>query len=242
MILHKAIPVVDGLILYVWQGRGNNCNTCLFPNVLRGDAPHVIIDPGAVTNEAGELCFESLAQAIEKDGFRVEDTGLVLNTHYHTDHYAAGEAITEKSHALLAMTREDQEWGRTLSDHVYAAFGATKPKYQPFFYLKEGTLELGIRDRLTLQVIAVPGHSPGSVAFYWPDRKVLITGDTVFYGSIGRTDFPGGNLMALKNSIERLSRLDVEYLLPGHSTEYGSIITGRQNVVRNFQAVKLFLV
>ncbi|MEW6143164.1 MAG: MBL fold metallo-hydrolase [Chloroflexota bacterium] len=241
MLLHKSIPVVDGLIFYVWQGRGNNCNTCLFPNILRGETPHVIIDPGAVANEAGELCFESLAKAIENDGFKVEDIGLVLNTHYHTDHYAAGEAIMEKSRALLAMTKEDQEWGRTLSDHVYAAFGAAKPKYQPFFYLKEGTLELGVKDRLTLQVIAAPGHSPGSVAFYWPDKKVLITGDTVFYGSIGRTDFPGGNLMAIKKSIERLSELDVEYLLPGHSTEYGSIITGKQNIIRNFQAVKLII-
>jgi len=241
MLLHKAIPVADGLIFYVWQGRGNNCNTCLFTNVLRGEAPHVIIDPGAVTNEAGELCYENLAKAIEGDGLKVEDIGLVLNTHYHTDHYAAGEAIMEKSNALLAMTKEDQEWGRTLSDHVYAAFGAAKPKYQPFFYLKEGSLELGVKDRLTLQVIATPGHSPGSVAFYWPEKKVLITGDTVFYGSIGRTDFPGGNLLAIKKSIERLSELDVEYLLPGHSTEYGSIMRGKQNVTRNFQAVKLLV-
>ncbi|MCX8125826.1 MAG: MBL fold metallo-hydrolase, partial [Dehalococcoidia bacterium] len=112
-VLHQSVPVVDGLIYYVWQGRGNNCNTCFFPHVLRGRAPHVIIDPGTVTNEAGELCFESLAGAIEKDGFKVEDIGLVLSTHYHTDHYAAGEAIAQKSGALLAMTREDQEWGRT---------------------------------------------------------------------------------------------------------------------------------
>jgi glyoxylase-like metal-dependent hydrolase (beta-lactamase superfamily II) len=241
MVLHKSVHVVDGLRFYVWQGRGNNCNAVLFPGILRGTAPHVIIDPGAVNDEAGEMCYESLAGAMERDGFKVSDVGLVLNTHYHTDHYAAGEIIQEKGGAKLAMTREDQEWGRTLSEHVYAAFGAAKPKYQPFFYLKEGMLDLGAGNRLTIQVIATPGHSAGSVSFYWPEKKVLVTGDVVFYGSIGRTDFPGGNSAALKKSIQRLSELDVEYLLPGHSTEYGSIISGKSNITRNFQSVKLFI-
>jgi glyoxylase-like metal-dependent hydrolase (beta-lactamase superfamily II) len=69
----------------------------------------------------------------------------------------------------------------------------------------------------------------------------LITGDVVFYGSIGRTDFPSGSLSQLKQSIDRLSQLDVECLVPGHSTELGSIIKGKQNVERNFQSVKLFI-
>jgi len=63
----------------------------------------------------------------------------------------------------------------------------------------------------------------------------------VFYGSIGRTDFPSGSISSLKRSIDRLSKLDVELLVPGHSTEYGSIVEGKANVERNFQVVKLFL-
>ena len=69
----------------------------------------------------------------------------------------------------------------------------------------------------------------------------MIAGDVIFYGGMGRTDIPGASMMVLKQSIERLSKLEVEYLIAGHPTEYGGIIIGRDNVVRNFQAVKLLI-
>ncbi|MCK4403441.1 MAG: MBL fold metallo-hydrolase, partial [Dehalococcoidia bacterium] len=59
--------------------------------------------------------------------------------------------------------------------------------------------------------------------------------------SIGRTDFPGGSPSLLRKSIDRLSQLDVEYLVPGHSTEPGSIIAGKDKVARNFHLVKMFI-
>ena len=71
-------------------------------------------------------------------------------------------------------------------------------------------------------------------------QKVLITGDAIFYGSIGRTDFPGGSLATLKKSIEKAAELDVEYLLPGHSTEYGALIDSKPKVERNFQMIRSF--
>ena len=61
-----------------WQGRGNNCNTFLFTNVLRGEQPHIIIDPGHTTNEAREDCFSYLTKAIEADGFKIGDIGLII--------------------------------------------------------------------------------------------------------------------------------------------------------------------
>jgi len=70
---------------------------------------------------------------------------------------------------------------------------------------------------------------------------VLITGDLIFYGGVGRTDFPGGSITTLKQSIERLSALDVEFLLPGHSTELGSIVEGREKVERNLSAIRLMI-
>jgi len=69
----------------------------------------------------------------------------------------------------------------------------------------------------------------------------LISGDVVFAGSIGRTDFPGGSPSLLRKSIDELSQLDVEYLVPGHSTEMGSIISGKDKVKRNFYTVKMFI-
>jgi len=239
---HRSIEVVPGLRYYIWQGVGNNCNTCLFVNVLSGNHPHVIIDPGAWVDDAGENCVELLEAAMEKDGFRLDDVGLVLNTHYHTDHCAAADAILERNGAPYAMSREDYECGRSVPAEVYEGFGVRKPAYAPSIFLEEGPLALGQNGngpaRLRLQVIQTPGHSPGGLCFYWPQEKVLVAGDVVFAGNIGRTDFPGGSLTAIKESIDRLSGLDAEHLLPGHETEGGSLVSGKHNVARNFDVVK----
>lgn len=237
----QPVQLAEDFYCYIWQGRGNNCNSCLFANVLRGEHPHVIVDPGHITNEMGETCLDYLIKAIEGDGFKVSDIGLIINTHSHPDHCQANESIIEKSGAWVTLSAEEDEFRNTLGKKLYSMFRMKAPQFTPLFFLKEGTLDLGAKNKTALQVFHTPGHSPGSVCLYWPDNKLLITGDVVFYGSIGRTDFPSGSLSLLKRSIDRLSQLDVECLVPGHSTEYGSIIKGKLNVERNFQAVKLFL-
>jgi len=78
----------------------------------------------------------------------------------------------------------------------------------------------------TYRVIHTPGHSPGSMCLYAEKSKTLFSGDTVFsHGSFGRYDFPGSDAGLLRDSIERLSKLDVEYLYPGHE----SIVEGDGN-------------
>jgi len=84
------------------------------------------------------------------------------------------------------------------------------------------------------QIYQTPGHSPGSLTIHWPERKVLFTGDLVFYGGIGRTDFLEGNSKLIKESIERMSHLDTELLLPGH----GEVVTGKEMVLRNFEYIR----
>ncbi len=239
--LYQSVKVADNLYCYIWQGRGNNCNTYLLANVLRGEHPHIIIDPGHTINELREPCLDTLVKAVEKDGFRIEDIGLIINTHTHPDHCQANEALIRRSQAIVTLSKEEDEYHRTIGERLYTMFGAKVPQFNPFFYLKEGNLSLGTKNKVNLQVLLTPGHSPGSVCLYWQENKVMITGDVVFYGSIGRTDFPGGSLSQLKKSIDRLSELDVEYLVTGHSTEFGAIVRGKQNVERNFQAVKLFI-
>ncbi|HPZ65551.1 MAG TPA: MBL fold metallo-hydrolase, partial [Bacillota bacterium] len=87
----------------------------------------------------------------------------------------------------------------------------------------------------TIRVLHTPGHSPGALCFYFPGEKVLVTGDTVFHSSIGRSDLPGGNLAALERSIVSLARLEeVELLLPGHMGP----IQGAENIRRNFELVQ----
>jgi hydroxyacylglutathione hydrolase len=238
---YESVQLAEDFYCYIWRGRGNNCNSCLFANLLRGERPHVIVDPGHINNELREACFDYLVKAMEGDGFEVDDIGLIINTHSHPDHCQANELVTKKSKAWVTMSEEEDEFRNTLGQKLYSMLGVNVPQFTPLFYLKEGNLNLGAKDKVELQVFHTPGHSPGSVCLYWPDNKILITGDVVFHGSIGRTDFPSGNLSLLKRSIDKLSQLDVECLVPGHSTEYGSIVKGKLNVERNFQAVKLFI-
>lgn len=238
---YKSVQLAENFYCYIWQGRGNNCNTCFFANVLRGERPHVIIDPGHTVNELGETCFDYMVKAIEGNGFKVDDIGLIINTHSHPDHCQANEVIIERSQAWVTLSEEEDEFRNTLGERLYSMLRVPVPQFTPLFYLKEGDFTLGTKSKVELQIIHTPGHSPGSVCLYWPDNKLLITGDVVFYGSIGRTDFPSGSLSLLKRSIDRLSQLDVEYLVPGHSTEFGSIVEGKPNVERNFRAVRLFL-
>lgn len=249
---HRSIKLFDNLYCYIWLGQGNNSNTYLFPNVLRGELSHVIIDPGFTTNELFEGCFDSLTAAMQHDGFRIEDIGLIVNTHTHPDHCQATEAIVQKSsrkdgkgkinQAILAMTREEDNYYRTIGQGIFNMFGMKTAKLDPFIYLVEGNLSLGRDEKqVNLQIIPTPGHSSGSICIYWPDKKVLITGDLVFCGGVGRTDFPGGSITVLKQSIDKISQLDVEYLLPGHSTELGSIIEGKKRVEQNFRAIKFII-
>ena len=105
------------------------------------------------------------------------------------------------------------------------------PEFRIDFYLQEGELHLGGE---TLDIYETPGHSPGSLSIHWPERKVLFTGDLVFYEGIGRTDFLEGNPKSIKKSIERISRLDTEILLPGH----GEMVMGKEKVLQNFEFIR----
>lgn len=96
--------------------------------------------------------------------------------------------------------------------------------------LEEGPWEVNGTE---LQIIHTPGHTPGSICIYWPEKKALVCGDLIFARSVGRTDLPGGNGEALKSSIEKIAELDIELLLPGHM----SYIKERDNVKRNFDFI-----
>jgi hydroxyacylglutathione hydrolase len=241
MIYHKSVQLTEKFYCYVWQGRGNNCNAILWPSVLRGEHPHVLVDPGHIGNELGEPCFDSLAQAMGKDGFKMEDVGLVIATHSHPDHIEATESVVEKSGALFTLSREEDEFYRTIGKAFFQSFGDEPLEVNPYFYLKAGDLSLGAKDdKVAIKVLFTPGHSPGSISLYLQEDKILISGDVIFAGSIGRTDFPGGSPSLLQKSIDELSQLDVEYLVPGHSTEMGSVIAGKDKVRRNFYTVKMF--
>jgi len=241
------VKLVDNLYAYLWPGvtmtemqrYGNNCNSYLIANCL-SEGKHLLIDPGQTVNEAGQRCLDRLIIEMEEDGFKVEDIGLIIYTHAHPDHYEAGTAIKEMSNALIAINNTEAEFmdtiGKQMGKQLEAA-GIKMPEIKADFYLQEGDLNLE-EGTIRLSVLQTPGHSPGHIGIYWPAMKALFGGDLIFNGSTGRVDLPGGSAQMMKESIERVSRLDIEYLLTGHQYGGPGIIQGEQNVRQNFDFVK----
>lgn len=218
--------LVDNLYAYVWQGSDNNCNTYVFATALN-EGRHVVIDPGHITTPFyREPGLDRLLKEMETDGIDGAAIGLVILTHAHPDHCEAAVAMREKTSALVALQEADEATYQRLGGKVD-------------LYLEEGELVLGEdKQQVKLNIYHSPGHSPGHVTIYWPEHKVLIGGDLIFYQSTGRVDLPGGNAKALKQSIERLSQLDIEYLLCGHPYGHPGIIKGREAVQENFEFVR----
>jgi hydroxyacylglutathione hydrolase len=241
MINHKSKKLGESFLCYQWTGEGNNCNTSLLAGVLSGKHPHIIVDPGHIVNQTGEKCFDSLNEAMEKDGFSMADIGLVICTHSHPDHFEAVEAVIAESGALLAISREEDEFYAETGSAFYNFFGSRAPQVKPSLYLTEGDLRLETKKELHIKALLTPGHTPGSISLSLERDKMLISGDVVFDGGVGRTDFPGGNSSLLRKSIEKLAQLDVEYLVAGHSGRDGAVLTGSARIARNFQTVRMFV-
>ena len=170
----------------------------------------------------------------------------IMNNIQKKDQKAVDKSTEQQAHLLegkekiIAMHKEEDEFRRGMGKEMagwLVSMGIEVPPFEPSIILTEGELMLG---KEKFQVIHTPGHSPGGICLYWEKEKILVTGDTIFYGSIGRTDFPGGSLSQLGKGVEKLEKLDVEVVLPGHSTEYGSLIDGKAKVERNFQSIKSF--
>lgn len=214
------MKVEKELYAYLWQNPyENNCNTY----VINGDKM-VLIDPGHTRH------LKKVFHQMEEDGLSPEKIELVIVTHSHPDHMEGAEAFVDKP-VKIAMGREEERYLLESGKILFDMMGMPLPKIRIDFYLKEG--ELRLRNQ-TFHVYQSPGHSPGSLTIYWLDRKVLFTGDVVFLGGIGRTDFLEGNSKLLMESIERLSLLDTELLLPGH----GDLVMGKELVLQNYEFIR----
>jgi glyoxylase-like metal-dependent hydrolase (beta-lactamase superfamily II) len=216
------MKVFNNLHAFIWNSMtSNNCNSYLI------DGPHrVLIDPGH------RNLYNHVEQGLKQLGLVIEDIDLVICTHGHPDHLEAVQ-LFKSNHTLFTLHEEEWQWIATAGKQMSAAFGLDVEALKPDFFLREGELSL---DGLDLTVIHTPGHSPGSVTLYWAQQKALFTGDLVFKGGVGRTDLPGGDGPRLKESIKRLSNLDVNWLLSGH----GEIISGTKEVQKNFEEIEQF--
>lgn len=167
-----------------------------------------VIDPGG---HALELQEELIEKGLELK--------YILNTHGHFDHVGGDGELQELCGGRIAIHSSDIPLLESAAGQS-ALFGFRSVKQpKPDFVLHEGLLlELG---KLTFKVIHTPGHSEGGVCLYLEDCGVLFSGDTLFAGSIGRTDLPGGDYDTLISSInERVVPLgDHVSVFSGHGIE-----------------------
>jgi len=179
------------------------CNCTLLGDEETGEA--IVIDPG---------------DEISRIYRRVEDLGLklkqILITHAHIDHVGGALKLKRLTGAPILLNENDLPLLKMMEAQA-AWVGVPTPEVTaPDASLTDGMV-VGL-ERYPARVLHTPGHTQGSVCLHFEPLKMIIAGDTLFAGSIGRTDLPGGNPRQIIESIEsRLMALpDATRVLPGH--------------------------
>jgi glyoxylase-like metal-dependent hydrolase (beta-lactamase superfamily II) len=165
----------------------------------------VVIDAGGDT--------EKILEKVRSRGLRVK---YIVNTHGHFDHVGGNRSLIEATGAELMVHPKDA-FLLPMAAAAGADFGVqVENSPEPDRFLADGMdIEFGVH---RLRVIHTPGHSPGGCCLYCKNEGVVFTGDTLFNGSIGRYDLPGGLLPVLMESLrERVMTLPAETrVYPGH--------------------------
>lgn len=163
----------------------------------------------AIAIDTATPCVEWLTQTLAERGWRLK---LIVSTHRHWDHIGDNAAASAATGASVAAHIADRH-GLEHPPASNAPFPI--PPSVPALDLAEGSL-IRFGD-IALTVLHTPGHTEGSVCLQADSERLLFTGDTLFAGSWGRTDLPGGSAEAMVDSLGRLSRLaDDMKVLPGH--------------------------
>jgi len=143
----------------------------------------------------------------------------ILHTHAHFDHFLASGAMKQATGATLCLHQDDLGLWKNLDMQcrMFGVVGVAVP--MPDYWLKDE--EKMLVGQVSMIALHTPGHTPGSMSFHVPVDKLLLAGDTLFRGSIGRTDLWGGDFDAIEQSIrERLYTLDEETIVvTGHGPE-----------------------
>jgi glyoxylase-like metal-dependent hydrolase (beta-lactamase superfamily II) len=179
------------------------CNCSVIGDPTTREA--IVIDPGDD--------IETVIAALDKHKLTVKE---IVITHAHIDHVGGAMKLKKLTGAPILLNENDSGLLRMLD--VQAAWVGMR---SPGQVAVDSSLSSG--DKLTVgsisaNVIHTPGHTEGSVCIYFPEQKKLIAGDTLFAGSIGRTDLPGGDFETIMRSLHRevLALPDETIVVPGH--------------------------
>ena len=183
---------------------GCNCSIIGDPITKRA----IVVDPGGA--------HESILKDVQDLGLTVVS---ILHTHAHFDHFLASGEMKKATNATLCLHPDDRKLWEMLEVQCRMFGVPYAPVPLPDYWLHdEEKLIVGGIEGVALHT---PGHTPGSMCFHFPGEKLLLGGDTLFQGSIGRTDLWGGDFEAIERSIrERLYTLDeATRVITGHGPE-----------------------
>lgn len=182
------------------------CNCTILGDPVTKKA--IVVDPGGA--------FEQILAEVRNLGLTVE---RILHTHAHFDHFLASSALKRATGAALCLHEADLKLWEML-DLQCELFGvASAPAVKPEHFLRdEDKIAVGGEQGIALHT---PGHTPGSMSFYFQSQQLVLAGDTLFRGAIGRTDLWGGDFKAIERSIkERLYTLHEQTrVITGHGAE-----------------------
>lgn len=164
----------------------------------------IVIDPGADA--------EAIQEALKEHALTV---AVYLLTHGHIDHISGLGDLCAALPAPVAIHKADLDWAFDAASAMPPYYGPPRRPAEIARMLEDG--QSWTDGGLSYKVIATPGHTPGSVCFLFEKEGLVFTGDTLFAGSVGRTDLPGGDPRVLQTSLEKLAKLPpATAVCPGH--------------------------
>jgi glyoxylase-like metal-dependent hydrolase (beta-lactamase superfamily II) len=177
------------------------------------DSNIYVIDDELLIDTGTGIFFQQQKEKMEKM-FDVRKIKKILNTHCHFDHTGGDKKFRDWLKAEIAIHESDEHSLKTGRNTIAEVFGETAKTITVDEVLKNGSLIKTAN--FSFEVISTPGHTPGSICLYEKNKKILVSGDTLFEDGIGRTDYPGGDKDQLMKSLKKLSKYSINYLLPGH--------------------------
>lgn len=190
MQITNAITLIEGL--------AENSNCYLIEGKIT-----ILVDTGSVCN------YQRIIPHIKK---RLD---LIINTHCHYDHIGSNNILKRNYNAKLAAHEHDAPYISSADPGYTCSSLFRKP-------LKKIKVDIILKDKdkienTDIEIIHTPGHTEGCICLYDKKNKILFSGDTIFAGGgIGRTDLPSGSDKTLLSSLSKISKRDIDILLPGH--------------------------